>query len=85
MSIDNFVWEQDKLVTKQIDEYINQVGENFENVTNAYFDEFKKRMKIIMRILEELVIKYYSNICFLVDIENTCIGSEANEGLVKKL
>ena len=38
---------------------------------NNYFDEFKLRMKRRMRSLEELVTKYYSNICFLVDTDNT--------------
>lgn len=70
-SIGDVVWDQNKLVTRQINEYITQLGENFENLMNAYFDEFKKRMKRTMRIPKELVTKYYSDICFLVDMNNT--------------
>lgn len=49
-------------MTRKINEYIYQLGENFENVMDIYFEEFKKRMKMRMRIPEELVIKYYSDI-----------------------
>ena len=41
-SVLNVVWEQDTPVTKQINEYITQLGDNFENVMDTYFDEFKK-------------------------------------------
>ena len=30
-------------------------------------------MKMRMRILEELVRRYYNDICFLVGIDNTCV------------
>ena len=40
---------------------------------NTYFDKFKKRMKLRMQIPEELITRYYNDICFLVDIENTFV------------
>lgn len=40
---------------------------------DAYFNEFKKGMKRSMRIREELVIKYYNDICFCVDTDNTFV------------
>ena len=66
--VSDIVWEQDKLVFGHVNEYITQLGENFENVMDAYFEEFKKRMKMKMMILEELVTRYYSNIFYIVDI-----------------
>ena len=40
---------------------------------NTYFDEFKLGMKRRIRIPKELVTKYYSDICFLVDTNNTFV------------
>ena len=55
--IGDIVWEQNKLVTRQVSQYITQLGANFENVMDAYFEEFKKRMKMRMRIPKELVTR----------------------------
>ena len=55
---------------RQISEYITQLGENFENVMDTYFEEFKKRMKRRMRILEEFFTSYYNDICFHIDRDN---------------
>ena len=66
-SIGNVLWEQDKPVTRKINEFITQLGDNFENTMNTYLDEFKLRMKRRIRIPKELVTKYYSDMHFLVD------------------
>lgn len=65
--IGNVVWEKNKPLTRKINEFITQLGDTFYNAMNTFFNEFKSRMKRRMRILEELVTKYYSDICFLVD------------------
>ena len=69
----NIFWEQGKLVTRKINEYITQLGENFENVMDTYFEEFKKRMRKRIGIPEELVMKHYNNVCFLVDTYKTFV------------
>ena len=40
------------------------------NVMNRYFEELKQRMKMRMRIPEDFVIRYYNDVCFLIDIDN---------------
>ena len=61
------------------------MGENFENVMDTYFEEFKQRMKMRMQIPEELVTRYYNDICFLVDTNNTFVHAvKAKEGLVTR-
>lgn len=60
-------------MTRKISEYITQLGANFENVIDTYFEKFKKRMKMKMRIPEELVTMYYNDIYFLVDTDNTFV------------
>lgn len=42
LSIGNIAWEQGKPVIRKINEYITQLGENFENVMDAYLEELKK-------------------------------------------
>lgn len=64
LGIGNVVWEQDNPITRKINEFITQLGDNFDNEMNTYFDEFMLRMKI----LEELVTRNYSEIFLLVDM-----------------
>ena len=40
---------------------------------DAYFEKFKKRMKMRRRIPKELVTRFYNDICFHVDTENTFV------------
>lgn len=40
----NFVWRKDTPVLYQINEFINEMGDNFESIMDAYFDKFKERM-----------------------------------------
>lgn len=61
--IGDVVWDKQKPMIRQINEY----------VMNASFDEFKKRMKKRIRILEDLVTKYYSDIHFLVDMDTNFV------------
>lgn len=68
--IGDIVWEKNKLVIRKINKYITQLGENFENFIDTYFEEFKKRMKMGMRIPKELIMKHYNDLCFLVDTDN---------------
>ena len=39
----------------------------------SYFEDFKKSMKVRMRILVSLVEKHYNDICFLVDVDYTFV------------
>ena len=38
-------WKTNRSVAMQIDEYIEQMGDNFESVMTSYFEDFKKSMK----------------------------------------
>ena len=66
-------WKTNKLVVVKINEYTEQIGENFETIMASYFEDFKKSMKQRMRILVSLVEKYCNDICFIVDIDYTYI------------
>ena len=57
----------------QINDYIEQLGDNFESIMTSYFEYFKKTMKGRMRIPISLVEKHEKDICFLVDIDFTYI------------
>ena len=57
----------------QINDYIEQLGDDFESIMTSYFEDFKKTMKGRMRILVSLVEKHKNDIFFLVDIEFTYI------------
>ena len=50
-------WKTNRLVAMQINEYIEQMGENFETLVTSYFEDFKKSMKKRIRILVSLVEK----------------------------
>ena len=57
----------------QINDFIEQLGDNFESIMTSYFEDFKKKMKGRMRIPISLVEKHEKDICFLVDIDFTYI------------
>ena len=46
----------------QIDEFIEQLGENFESVMTSYFEDFNQSMKKRLRIPTSLVEKHYDDI-----------------------
>ena len=66
-------WDQNKTIVDQIDDYITQMGDSFDDQMTIYFDDFKNAMKKRMRILVSLVNKHEDDICFLVDIDFTYI------------
>ena len=66
-------WKTNRPMAVQINEYIEQMGDNFESVMTSYFEGFKQSMKQRLRIHVSLVENYYNEICFLVDIDYTFI------------
>ena len=57
----------------QVNEYIEQMGANFEALMTSYFEDFKKTMKQRMRIHVSLVEQHVNDVFFLVDIDYTYI------------
>ena len=37
-------WKTNRSVAVQINEYIEQMGDNFESIMTSYFEDFKKSM-----------------------------------------
>lgn len=66
-------WDPNKTAVTQINEYIDQMGDNFEAEMTSYFEDFKKVMKKRMRIPIPLVEQHAHDIYFLVDIDYTYI------------
>lgn len=69
----NVVWKKDRLVFYQINDFITELGDNFANVMDAYFNYFKQRIDNRFRIPQTLVEEYDKDICFLVDYDKTYI------------
>ena len=38
-------WKTNRYMSTQINEYIEQMGDNFESVMTSYFEDFKNSMK----------------------------------------
>ena len=72
-SFGKVTWKTDKSVISQVNEYIAQMGDNFEALMTSYFEDFKKAMKQRLRIPASLVEKHVNDVCFLVDIDYTYI------------
>ena len=51
----------------QLNEYIAEMGENFDSIMDSYFDTFKEKMNNRFRILKKLVEDYTNDVCFMVD------------------
>ena len=66
-------WDKKKTIVDQINGFIAQMGDNFDDQMSIYFDDFKSAMKRRMRIPVSLVEKHINDICFLVDIDYTYI------------
>ena len=62
-----------KTIVEQINGFIAQMGEKFDDQMTSYFEDFKKSMKQRMRIPISLVEEHVNNICFLVDIDFTYV------------
>ena len=67
-------WKTNRLVVAQVNEYIEQMGTNFEALMTSYLEDFKKTMKKRLRIPVSLVEQHVNDVCFLVDIDYTYIG-----------
>ena len=66
-------WNENKSIAVQINEYIEQIGENFKIIMTSYFEDFKKSKKERLKIPVSLVEKHYNDICFLVEIDYTYV------------
>ena len=44
-SFEKLEWKTNRSVVVQINEYIEQLGDNFESIMTSYFEDFKKSMK----------------------------------------
>ena len=66
-------WRTDRTIIAQINEYIEQMGDNFESLMTSYFEDFKKSMKQRLRILISLVEKHANDVSFIVDIDYTYV------------
>ena len=72
-SVDKVNWDPNKTIVAQINEFIDQIGDNFDAQMTSYFEDFKKSMKQRMRIPVSLGEQHINDICFLVDIDYTYI------------
>lgn len=63
------VWRKDVPILYQINEYIGEMGENFESIMDNYFEIFKEKMNNRYRILKKLVEDYRNDIYFMVDCD----------------
>ena len=57
----------------QINEFIKDMGENFEKVMDNYFEVFKEKMNNRFWIPPKLVEDYKDDICFMVDCDKVYI------------
>ena len=60
-------------VLYQINEYIAEMGENFEGIMDKYFEAFKEKMNNRFRIPQKLVEDYKDDVCFMVDYDRVYI------------
>ena len=60
-------------MVSQVNEYIEEMGTNFEALMTSYSKDLKKTMKWRLRIPISLVEKHENYVCFLVDIDYTYI------------
>ena len=67
------VWGKDIPILYQINEFIAELGENFDSVLDSYFEEFKERMNNRFRIPPRLVEEYKEEVCFMVDCDKVYI------------
>ena len=56
-----------------INEYIDEMGENYTSIMDNYSDAFKDKMNNRFRIPKKLVDDYKDNICFMVDCDKVYI------------
>ena len=66
-------WKKDTLILYQINEFIKDMGDNYEKVMDNYFEEFKEKMNNRFHIPPKLVKNYKDEICFMVDCDKVYI------------
>ncbi len=62
----SFIWRQDVPILYQINEYIANMGENFVNIMDNYFDSFKENINNRFIIPKKLEEYYKDDVCFMV-------------------
>lgn len=65
--------KKDAPILYQFNEFIVEMGDNFESIMEAYFETFKEKMKSMYRIPNKLVEYYEQDIFFLVDYDKVHI------------
>ena len=63
------VWKENLSIIAQVNEYIEQMGVNFETLMTSYFEDFKNTMKQRLRIHVLLVEQHVNDLFFLVAID----------------
>ena len=69
----SIVWKKDIPILYQINEFITELGENFDSVLDSYFEEFKERMNNRFQIPPRLIEEYKEDVCFMVDYDKVYI------------
>ena len=69
----SIVWRKDTLILYQINDFIVEMGENFERVMDNYFEVFKEKMNNRFKIPPKLVDDYKDDVCFMVDCDRVYI------------
>ena len=67
------VWRKDIPMLYQINEYIVEMGENYNSIMDNYFDAFKEKMNNRFQIPKKLVEDYKDDVCFMVDSDKLYI------------
>ena len=67
------VWRKDTPVLYQINEFITEMGENFDSIMDNYFEVFKEKMNNKFWIPPKLVEDYKEDVCFMVDCDKVYI------------
>ena len=67
------IWRKESPILYQINEFIKEMGENFEKVMDNYFEVFKEKMNNRFQIPPKLVEDYKDDICFMVDYDRVYI------------
>lgn len=67
------MWRKDTPILYQINEFIAEMGENFERVMDSYFEVFKEKINNRFWIPPKLVEDYKDDVCFMVDCDKVYI------------
>ena len=67
------VWRKDIPIIYQINEFIAEMGENFDSIMDNYFDDFKEKMNNRFWIPPKLFEDYKDDVCFMIDCDKVYI------------